>query len=62
MGEQGAESIHTYFNGLGRTYSSIPNRVDRLRLIMKEHLVHTSPKNIDEKTLKKRQMKSEDQE
>lgn len=46
MGEQGAESIHSYFNNLVRTYKSIPNPVDRLRYIMKEHLLHTSPENI----------------
>lgn len=46
MGEQGAESIHTYFNQLGRIYNSIPNPVQRLKYTMKEHLLHVAPKNI----------------
>ena len=31
LGEQGAESIHTIFNQLERTYSNITNKVDRLK-------------------------------
>ena len=31
LGEQGAESIHKYFNLLERTYSSIPDRLTRLK-------------------------------
>lgn len=46
MGEQGAESIHAYFNSLGRTYRGIPDRVDRLKHTMKEHLLHVAPANI----------------
>jgi len=45
MGEQGAESIHAYFNSLKRTYHGVADPVDRLRL-MKEHLLHISPQNI----------------
>ena len=36
-GEQGAESIHTMFNSLDRVYSSMPNRLERLTTIVKEH-------------------------
>ena len=45
MGEQGAESIHAYFNSLGRTYSSIPEKVQRLKHMMAEHLLHIAPEN-----------------
>ena len=46
MGEQGAESIHKYFNSLDRTYSGIPNSVDRLKCMLREHLLHTAPANV----------------
>ena len=43
MGEQGIEGIHKEFNSLERTYHSIPDLVERMRNIMKEHLRHTAP-------------------
>ena len=43
LGEQGAESIHAKFNSLGRAYTAIPDRVERLKYIMKEHLVSIAP-------------------
>ena len=46
LGEQGAESIHAYFNKLNRTYRSIPDRVKRLKLEVVEHFLHISPKNV----------------
>ena len=46
MGEQGAESIHAYFNSLGRTYQSIPDRVQRLKHMLKEHHLHVAPANV----------------
>ena len=46
MGEQGAESIHKYFNGLMRPYSGITNEVDKLKLMMREHLLHVAPANV----------------
>ena len=59
MGEQGAESIHTYFNGLKRTYNSIPDRVDRLRHTMREHLLHVSPVNVASRpAIKKRKIET----
>ena len=54
MGEQGAESIHTYFNTLNRTYNSIPDRVDRLKHTMREHLLHVSPVNVASRPVVKR--------
>ena len=46
MGEQGSESIHAYFNSLGRTYQTIPDRVERIQHLMKEHYIHIAPANI----------------
>ncbi len=43
MGEQGAESIHAQFMKLERTHHGIPNAVDRLKYIMKEHLIASDP-------------------
>ena len=45
MGEQGAESIHARFNTLQRTYHSVPDPVQRLMLIVKEHLLIVAPQN-----------------
>ena len=46
LGEQGAESIHERFNSLKRTYASVPSGVERLRNIMKEHLISICPQNV----------------
>ena len=46
LGEQGAESIHSRFDSLQRTYASVPNGVERLRNIMKEHLLSINPTNV----------------
>ena len=54
MGEQGAESIHVYFNSLARTYHSIPQRVDHLRAMMREHSLHSTPTLATERPLVKR--------
>jgi hypothetical protein len=43
MGEQGAESIHAHLNRLENTYSTIPNRVDRLRYIYNMYAIETTP-------------------
>ena len=43
MGEQGAESIHSQFNSLAATYKTIPDPIDRLKCIMKEHYLKVSP-------------------
>ena len=55
MGEQGAESIHAYFNGLVARYRSVPNPVKQMECIMSEHLLHIAPANIVAKpTIKKK--------
>lgn len=54
MGEQGAESIHHYFNSLKRTYSSVPDGVQQLHCIMKEHYTHVAPANIAQEPVTKR--------
>ena len=60
MGEQGAESIHAYFNSLGRTYQSIPDPVKRLQHMMQEHLLHIAPANVDARpVVKKRKLNRE---
>ena len=46
LGEQGAESIHARFNSLQRMYHSIHDPVERLSLIMKEHLLSIAPQNV----------------
>ena len=46
MGEQGAESIHAKFNRLYSTYcttSSTTHQLEKLKYIMKEHLLNISP-------------------
>ena len=37
MGEQGADSIHFQLNSLAAKYKTIPDLIDRLKCIMKEH-------------------------
>ncbi len=43
MGEQGAESLHAHFMRLERTYQGIANEVDRLKYIVKEHMLESEP-------------------
>ena len=45
MGEQGAESIHTSFNLIEQSYPSMPNQVDRLLCIVKEHHLRIDPEH-----------------
>ena len=49
LGEQGAESIHTVFNQLRRTYANIPNRVAQLKSIVTEHHCQICPENRAQK-------------
>lgn len=42
MGEQGAESVHS-FNSIERSYHSMPNRVERLLCVVKEHHLRVDP-------------------
>ena len=58
MGEQGAESIHTSFNVIEQSYRSMPNRVDRLLRIVKEHHLRVDPQHrsmVPEPKRRKRQ-------
>ena len=43
MGEQGAESIHAHFHRLENQYSGIVNPLDKLRYIVNEHNIETTP-------------------
>ena len=55
MGEQGAESIHAFFNSLKKTHSGTPNPVKKLKQMMTDHLLHVAPANVAEKPpIKKR--------
>ena len=57
MGEQGAESIHAYFNSLVARYRSVPDPVKRMECTMREHLLHIAPANVVVKpTIKKRKL------
>ena len=49
VGEQGAESIHAYFNRMGKMFDVMPDRVQRLKHKMKEHLLHVAPANVTAK-------------
>lgn len=42
-GEQGAESIHTIFNSLARTFASVRDPEEQLRLIFQEHQLQVCP-------------------
>ena len=61
MGEQGAESIHKQFNSLSRTYSSMPERVERLKQMMVEHLLHAAPDNESLRPLVKKRKKTHEE-
>lgn len=43
MGEQGAESIHAHIKRLEDNYSSIPNKLDRLKYIFNIYSLETAP-------------------
>lgn len=66
MGEQGAESIHAHMMKLERTHQGIANDVDRLKYIMKEHMLESAPSLTSlrppAKKRKKRDESSEDEE
>jgi len=42
-GEQGAESLHAAFNRITRSYTSIPDRLTRLKCVMREQHLQISP-------------------
>ena len=43
MGQQGAESIHAHMMRLERIHQGIPDNVDRLKYIFKEHMLESDP-------------------
>ena len=43
LGEQGAESIHAHINRLENQYNGIVNPVDRLKYVIIEHNVESTP-------------------
>ena len=45
LGEQGAESIHAYFNLLRHQYNSIPERLQRLKQMMVAQHLKVAPDN-----------------
>ena len=49
MAEQGAESIHKEFNNLMHRFVNIPDRVERLRCVLREHHLRCCPVNRDAK-------------
>ena len=54
-GEQGAESLHAAFNRIMRSYTSIPDRLTRLKSVMKEHHLQVAPTMVaQEPTIKRR--------
>jgi len=58
MGEQGAESIHAHIMRLERTYQGVANEVDRLKYIVKEHMLESAPSLTDLRpSIKKRPRK-----
>ena len=44
MGEQGAERIHTSLNNIERFYLNMPNKMDRLLCVVREHHLRVTPK------------------
>lgn len=54
MGEQGAESIHRWFNKEGEKYATLTDGVTRLNSMMKHHFVNITPSNTALKPLPKK--------
>ena len=64
LGEQGAESIHAHFNSLKRTYSGIPDSLQRLKQMIVEHHLHVAPANTTAKPpiIKKKRLSAPSEE
>ena len=62
MGEQGAESIHAYFNQLKSNYRATADPVERLKQMMQAHLLHVAPSNVAAKPAPKKRKKAEELE
>ena len=59
MSEQGAESIHREFNTLSRRFDNMPDAIQRLKCILKEHYLRCCPINRDAKPLPKRKKEAQ---
>ena len=57
-GEQGAESIHAAFNRIERRYTNMPEKVERLKHLMKEHHRQVCPPLVDKEPVHKRRKTS----
>ena len=61
MGEQGPESIHSYFNALHQAYRTMPDPVQRMEHTMWEHFIHIAPANVAAKpAIKRRKLNKEE--
>lgn len=62
MGEQGAESLHSHFNYIERSYNNMRDRVERMRVLLKNHLLQVQPTNtsLEPPLLKNRKRKATD--
>uniref|UniRef100_A0A1X7V868 Uncharacterized protein n=1 Tax=Amphimedon queenslandica TaxID=400682 RepID=A0A1X7V868_AMPQE len=43
MGEQGAESLHAKFNSTERAYNNMRDRVERMKVLLQNHLLQVKP-------------------
>ena len=64
MGEQGAESLHASFNYAERAYNNMSDRVQRMRVLLQNHIIQVQPTNtaLDPPLLKKRKKKADKEE
>ena len=63
MGEQGAEAIHAHMHQLDTTHRGIPNELDRLQYIVREHGLETAPSLTSLRpAAKKRKVQSDSEE
>lgn len=46
IGEQGTESLHANFNYTEQAYNNMRDRVERLRVVVKNHHLQILPSNI----------------
>ena len=61
MGEQGAESIHAAVNNIKRAYANMPDKVSRLKCILKEHHRQVCPIQAQQQPpIKRRKVSRED--
>jgi hypothetical protein len=61
MVEQGAESLHAAFNTSERAYNNMTDRVERMKVLLKNHLLQIQPANtsLEPPLLKKRKRNTE---